>query len=122
MSVLPFAGGGVVPGGNEAPNVGVVVDPGTPVLVGIDGVNVPFPSPVGDAVAVAVGVVGVGAAVLPLAGGMDPPNVGVVVDPGTPVLVGIDGVNVPFPSPVVGDVVTTVGAVGEGPGVPPLAG
>ena len=86
-------------GGLEAPNVGLLVDPGTPVLVGIDGVNVPIPSPsVGDAVA--VGVVGEGSIVRPLNGGLETPNVGLVVDPGTPVLMGIDGV--PVLSPIAG--------------------
>jgi hypothetical protein len=123
----PFAGGGVVPGGNEPPNVGLVVDPGTPVLVGNEGVPVPVLPFAGGGVVPGGNVPVAGGGVVPggnvsippfAGGGVDPggneaPNVGLVVDPGIPVLVGIDGAIVPIPSPPVGDAVAAVGIVGE---------
>ncbi len=110
----PFAGGGVVPDGMDTFNVGLVVDPGRPVLLDIDGANVSDPSPlVGNLVAVE-GAIREGADVPPLVGDMDAPDVGLVVDPETPVLLDIDGADVPVPSPPVGDVVAAVDAIGEG--------
>ncbi len=131
VSVPPFTGGDVVPGGNEPPNVGLVVDPGTPVLVGIEDVPVPVLTfagcsvvPGGDVPDTGGGVVPGGNVPIPPfagggveSGGNEAPDVGLVVDPGAPVLVGIVGANVPIPSPPVGDAVAAVGKVGE-PDIP----
>ena len=63
-----------------------------------------------------VGAVGMGTPLPPLAGALEAPNIGLVVDPGTPVLVGIEGV--PVPTPFAGGGVVPGGNVP----VPPFTG